>query len=318
MISKPTVLVLGAGASQPYGFPVGRELAETVCKEFVANGEPGKHFRNTPFSEELLDTFRDEPGVTARLIQEFASAFRESACNSLDDFVQAVGNRRFLLLVKAAIICKLITSENRDALLAADSAKDWYTYLFQYLRTPQVDGFEGNQLKVITFNFDRSFERRLFLMIKGNYGLTDEQAAHVAQTIPVFHVHGSLGGCAWLGDGQLVPRDYTPTGSSEQKLKILSQIRLVHEELPDAAMQDAWKWLHAARSIIFLGFGYHELLLSRLKMDQPYEATVYGSVLGFSASERDRIAHRFRSGRLNLTFFENGLSFLRQIAAVLE
>ena len=51
MISKPTVLVLGAGASQPYGFPVGRELAETVCKEFVANGEPGKHFRNTPFSE---------------------------------------------------------------------------------------------------------------------------------------------------------------------------------------------------------------------------------------------------------------------------
>ena len=310
--------MLGAGASQPYKFPIGRELAKMVRDTFVASGEPGKNFRNTPFSEELLETFGNAPGVTPQLIQEFASAFRESGCNSLDDFVQALGNRRFLLLVKAAIICKLIPSENRDALLVADSREDWYPYLFQYLRTPQVDDFDGNQLKVITFNFDRSFERPLFLMIRGTYGLSNEPAARVARTIPVFHVHGSLGGCAWLGDGQPVPRDYSPTASSEQKLKILSQIRLVHEELPDAAMQEAWKWLQAAQSIIFIGFGSHELLLSRLRMDQPYDAIVYGSVLGFSTSERDRIADRFRSGRLNLTYFENGLSFLRQIAAVLE
>ena len=30
MITRPTVLVLGAGASKPYGFPTGREIADQI------------------------------------------------------------------------------------------------------------------------------------------------------------------------------------------------------------------------------------------------------------------------------------------------
>ncbi len=30
MITKPTVLVLGAGASKPYGYPLGGELLEYI------------------------------------------------------------------------------------------------------------------------------------------------------------------------------------------------------------------------------------------------------------------------------------------------
>ncbi len=32
MISTPTVLILGAGASHPYGFSLGRELADQIIK----------------------------------------------------------------------------------------------------------------------------------------------------------------------------------------------------------------------------------------------------------------------------------------------
>src|SRR3972149_10553274 len=39
MISKPTVLVLGAGASVPFGYPTGRDLLLDVC-ERMRSGHP--------------------------------------------------------------------------------------------------------------------------------------------------------------------------------------------------------------------------------------------------------------------------------------
>lgn len=35
MIDRPTVFVLGAGASAPYGFPLGRPLLEKVARRFT-------------------------------------------------------------------------------------------------------------------------------------------------------------------------------------------------------------------------------------------------------------------------------------------
>ena len=35
MITHPTVFILGAGASKPYGFPTGKELRVQIITEFV-------------------------------------------------------------------------------------------------------------------------------------------------------------------------------------------------------------------------------------------------------------------------------------------
>ena len=32
MITEPTVLILGAGASAPFGFPVGRQMLIQICE----------------------------------------------------------------------------------------------------------------------------------------------------------------------------------------------------------------------------------------------------------------------------------------------
>lgn len=39
MITKPTVLVLGAGASCPYGFPSAFDIVQKICDEVTARGE---------------------------------------------------------------------------------------------------------------------------------------------------------------------------------------------------------------------------------------------------------------------------------------
>ena len=35
MIKIPTVFIVGAGASKPYGFPIGRELVTLICNNLI-------------------------------------------------------------------------------------------------------------------------------------------------------------------------------------------------------------------------------------------------------------------------------------------
>lgn len=64
MITEPTVLVLGAGASKPYGFPSGKELKDLVCKRLYYDlatefKQPGKTLMEIGFTKEEIQTFRD-------------------------------------------------------------------------------------------------------------------------------------------------------------------------------------------------------------------------------------------------------------------
>jgi len=51
MITKPTVLVIGAGASKPYGFPTGQELRDYILE--LAN--PEADLENNPEFFDFLE-----------------------------------------------------------------------------------------------------------------------------------------------------------------------------------------------------------------------------------------------------------------------
>lgn len=51
MIANPTTLILGAGASKPFGYPTGAELRRQIIKRV------GMRFQD-PVYEELLNRFR--------------------------------------------------------------------------------------------------------------------------------------------------------------------------------------------------------------------------------------------------------------------
>jgi len=294
MIVKPTVFVLGAGASVPYGFPTGPELADEVCRHFEDMAPPGHPFRDTEFSLALMGAFNDH-GVSIPLIQQFAPAFRLAGCDSLDEFVQPPGNRRFLNLVKAAIITTLLRREEDGRLTDANKREaDWFRYLFKHLRTEDYGSFFANKVKVITFNFDRSFERRLFLTLRAYYGIGDDEATRLRGVIPVLHLHGKLGGEEWLGERRPESRAYTTAASTAQKLALLDAIKIVHEELDPRDIATAQTWLREAQVICFLGFGFHRLTLSRLGVDQKLPlATIFGTTKGLSGPELRRIKNDF-------------------------
>jgi hypothetical protein len=94
MITTPTVLILGAGASYPYGFPTAKELEELICEQFKS--------QETRASLVLSN----ESNYSGQQFFEFKEAFLRSPL-SIDAFLQRRPD--FLDVGKLAIAYCLIS-----------------------------------------------------------------------------------------------------------------------------------------------------------------------------------------------------------------
>ena len=92
MIEKRTVLVLGAGASKPYGFPTGRELIREIAAGLKNTGSE---------VAQLLSAHGHEPSELAK----FSDALLDSAQPSVDVFLE--NRAEYLEAGKAAIAAAL-------------------------------------------------------------------------------------------------------------------------------------------------------------------------------------------------------------------
>ena len=126
MIEIRTVLVLGAGASHPYGFPLGHELWEKASTEDLS-----------PIGEMF---YPDRQAAESRNhILEFQRLLHESQCDSIDQFLE--GRPKYEAVGKAVIADYLIRCESKADLLGAAHKENWYGFLLNELML--TDGFEG-------------------------------------------------------------------------------------------------------------------------------------------------------------------------------
>jgi len=139
MITKPTVLVLGAGASSHVRYPLGSQLVNDICQN---KGRSYKGEMPPHFSVEELDYFY------ARLSR--------GAYNSIDTFL---GTEPVKSELGKYILARQMKSyENIDTLFRPNDS-GWYHYLFnRLLGNNDVSGFESSYLSIVTFNYDRSLE----------------------------------------------------------------------------------------------------------------------------------------------------------------
>ena len=147
-------------------------------------------------------------------------------------------------------------------------------------------------MSFLTFNYDRSFDQYLFASIKNSYGISNEECKSLLlENIPIIHLHGQVGKLPWQVKGNK-GKPYDKTFSALSLIKdrsvskdnysaydreravlyirheISGQITIIHEnELDnDPAFKDAYKLLKDAERIYFLGFGYNNENLRRLKI----------------------------------------------------
>jgi hypothetical protein len=272
MITEPTVLIVGAGASKPFGFPIGTELKERICSE-------------------LLDTKTDVHIIINEFngsqLQSFVKDLKYSGFYSVDAFLEV--RQEYEKIGKRAIAAILLEEEarNENQLFASNT---WFQYLFNILtnNSKNLDSFQSNKISIITYNYDRAIEHYLFTALKSSFGKPDQEIKTVMENLNIIHLHGSLGKLPWQGgkypfnythfDGSVSSLAIRQAKSSQQSIErkrtILCRamevatdaIKIIHEvELKnDMQFQNAIQALKKAQTVYFLGFGFSETNLKRL------------------------------------------------------
>jgi hypothetical protein len=215
---------------------------------------------------------------------------------SIDTFLES--RPEFLKIGKLMIALNLIPYED-DSVLFGSKGSDqkptcWYSYLMGKLRVRYFKDFQNNRLSIITFNYDRSLEHYLFTVLKHSYNVPDQDCADALDSIPIIHVHGSLGKLPWQGISD--SRVYGRTDDL-QKIQLASQQILVMSEKDEhsAVFDKAYGLMVQAERIYFLGFGYHETNLRRLGMEHLVNKTSkYGTSVGLGTAEWRSISNTWR------------------------
>jgi hypothetical protein len=287
-VTNPVTLILGAGASKPYGFPMGRTL--------------------------VARTLAMDPSSTARqlavdksLIRDLQKALGYSLSDSIDAFLETREN--FLEVGKAIIAVLLIPMEEpTDAWIKDETSPRWYDYLWKMVRTHKVEDFKANRLRIVTYNYDRSLEFALLRAIQNTYGVSDGEAADLLRLIPIVHVHGTLGQLPELApvpDPRLT-RKYSPELTQNDIAVAGRCIKISHENIDDTPeLQRARDLMKDSSAVVFLGFGYHRRNVERLRLHEHLQKANIHGTLGaeitlseirtsiqplFSALRRDQVA----------------------------
>jgi hypothetical protein len=279
MINVPTVLVLGAGASVPYGFPSAEELKRLICGAF--------DIQTNPHPAQFL---ADRYDYSLEQFAEFREALSKSGKTSVDEFLEH--RKEFVDVGKLAIAYCLIPYENENNLFLTEARRggDWYQYLFNKLNAPFHE-FAGNQLSVVTFNYDRSLEHYLLTTLQNAYGRSYEECAELVAKIPIVHVYGQLSRVPYPKPDS---RPYYPKAELSMSAGNAAQgIKILHDA--DPKFEEAHKLLIQAKTICFLGFSYHPVNVQRLALRGALsQGIVFGSALGLVDSEMSDIAGRLR------------------------
>ena len=267
-LKKPTVLILGAGASNPYGFPLGSELKDIMLEQI-----------NT------LAPLLRSPNINVTLVNKFWEVFRNSKLQIIDIFLEKKKKFREIGSYVLAITIMLSECKTKSKLV---SQTGWYDDLFNTLKFEDEDPNIAN-LSIVTINYDRSLEYFLTENIKCN---CDDDMMDFAlkklRKIKVIHAHGSIG---------IYPQiEYGTSPNNLDALKDATySIKIVSDRLEDSAdFQEAQKIISKAERIIFLGFGYDVRILDTLLTKTVLkEKKIYGTAYKLAKKKRGFLADYF-------------------------
>jgi len=314
VIEQKTVLVLGAGASAPFGFPTGQGLKDLVCEKTL----------RLPGSVQLLCRL----GFKTDIITRFRTALQNSGRSSVDAFLEY--RDEFLEIGKTSIAAILLPYETTGGLFRAWTVKrtkselpqegNWYDLLFGVLSDGiPFDEFDKHKLYIITFNYDRSIEHYLFTSLKNSYDKADEECGEKLRKIKIIHVHGSLGPLDWQTRPADLPSVPYDSGTDPKVVKLAAQnIKIIHEGVADTPeFTQARNILLNSKRVFFLGFGFHPANMKRLEIGtiQKKHLNVKGTSMGLSYARREnffRLIPELKPIQDSVLFPEDVYTFLHE------
>ncbi len=266
---EPTVFVLGAGASNLYGLPLGTQLKQDILE----------------LPDSQVKAFLGDQQNEAELIPDFKATLAQGDYGTIDYFLEK--KKRYRELGAFYIVCVIGAHEKPESLFPQ---RDLYADLFHMLDV-ESDSLFIPPFSVVTLNYDRSLEYFLARNVEINCpDHLEEHGSQKVQRLRIIHPHGSLGDIATVPYGSV-------NNNAESVREATRRIKINSDRMEDAEdFQKAQETIADARNIVFLGFGYHERTLSAL-LDKANLQTkrVFGTAKGIFGERKRKLTLFFRS-----------------------
>lgn len=303
-----TTFVIGAGASNEFGLPVGSQLAALIK---AATRTLQRRSYDPTFADEdtihpVLRAFdKAEQGMAFKALTTIHQSIHTAV--SIDALVDRFDDPYVARAAKALIAVLILRAERTSTLSKStwdhftenpyivmktthaevrNPDQTWMGQFFRILTDNVRDPEEiGKEISIICFNYDRCIEYYLTKTISEAYQISRERALEIVERINIIHPYGSLGKLAM--SGQDIQEDRIAFGPDENfpvDYKDVSEsIRTYTEQITDlgqvARIHDAM----SCNVLVFLGFGFNNQNMNLLRVDGTgtTPSAVYVSAHGF-------------------------------------
>jgi hypothetical protein len=282
MFNKNTILILGAGASDHYGYPTGEKLVDQIIEKIksvqphIRNFENNLTYLQAPSvlepdypAHKIYNKFLKKDGSWEDRISDLTNLHKllESLRPlNIDSFLRY--NKKYAPLAKT-LIADILLKDSPPA--SKNKQEDWYRYLFHALTygckvdqqdtsgNPDIE-FSIKNLTIITFNYDTSLEQYLHKAFKKVQAFEDRaDNLMVLLEKQIHHVYGKLQDKEFHDLGLFEKKDINKerpkyVEKSAEQIDTIGgekpQKPLLKEILPTDPNQDT--------RVIILGYGFDE------------------------------------------------------------
>lgn len=270
MITKKVTFIVGAGASNDLGFPIGNVLKSEISSDFfrILKGR----------SETNLGTLSYALGRAGDGTNEIATRLKYIAENvvraaSIDNFLDNNRDDALILQVGKAGIAKCIAKYEEKSSISESvignghwSASDEFflgNILHHVVRGHTKDDIESSlkNLGFVIFNYDRCVERYLDLWLSNNFGTPFKEK--VRQNVKFVHIYGSVGDYFKSERFSLRSSEHTFFLNEHLELpNVIDRIKIFTEQKDSEVVGEANNLISEADVLMFLGFAFEEQNMS--------------------------------------------------------
>ncbi|MFC1488589.1 hypothetical protein ACFL6B_01945 [Thermodesulfobacteriota bacterium] len=278
-MTKNTVFVIGAGASQEANLPTGSELKNKISRLLDIRFDFNKQKSGDPaLTNALRLLVRAADGREGDINPYIHEAWhiRDALPQaiSIDNFIDSHrDNDKIAICGKLAIVRSILDAEKSSLLHFKKSRIDsninfgslentWYIPFFQLL----TENCGKNDLKkrfnsitLIIFNYDRCIEHFIYYALQNYYRLSDIEAAELVKNINIYHPYGDVGTLPWVNPNGAIEFGEVP--NVQKLLELSNKIKTFAEGTnpKSSEISEIRNKMVIADRVIFLGFAFHKL-----------------------------------------------------------
>lgn len=282
MIRTPTTFVIGAGASFPYGLPIGQELVRRARK--LQSSHPDIY--------QLIV----RSSITPNELNAFLEDLNKHTAESIDSYLETRETEKTTMKVGKYVIAGLMAEELRLPIKIPRTG-DWLGYVFAQMRegTDTAKDFaeQNKNVTFVTFNFDTIIEDRFRHDLSRTFKDWKDEIPRV------IHVHGTLASTPVEEMARnVISPHFTPDFSPNWKewlMEASASINIILDDIPDETLSSVRTAIRNASVVCFLGFAYATGNLARLGIPDTlkWHAKIFGSAYKVFPGHQHTIRERF-------------------------